>query len=246
MTSAALVKATLDEADREANHRRYLVDPWAWICETVTTIDELDPIHPIKPFPVAACVSCQRYLGASESTRCGRCGGEAKPLGYLEHIARTWSHADPPILIVAKARRMVLSWLGCALHAWLAWTRPHSKVFIVSQKESKSAELLDRAEGILRRLPPDRCAPIQMHRTLAPPVLSLDNGASLYGIAEGADQLRQFTATGIMADELAHWNWPRAAFSAFKPCVDNGGRLLIVSSAAPGFFGELVRGEVLG
>jgi hypothetical protein len=235
------------EYEREAHRRRYVKDPWAWLTECVTTIDELDPAQPVKPFPVAACRPCARYLGAAEaSAPCGRCGGPATPLAYLEHLARTWHRAEVPILIVPKARRMILSWLFCALHAWLAWTRPYAKIFLVSSKESKSAELLDRVHGILERVPTERCAPLKLARTLSPPLLQLANEAMVFGVAEGADQLRQYTATAILADEVGTWTWPRAAYTAFKPCTDAGGRLTLVSSAYPGFFAELVRGEVLG
>jgi hypothetical protein len=141
---------------------------------------------------------------------------------------------------------MLLSWTACAWHTWLALYQPHSKVFLISEKQEKSAELLDRCQGILERLPEDRCARPKMHRTLAPPVLTLDNGAAIYGMAEGSDVMRQYTATAALCDELAHWAWPRASYSALKPTVDGGGRLTIVSSAAPGYFAELVRGEALG
>jgi hypothetical protein len=235
------------EYEREAHRRRYAKDPWAWLTECVTTIDELDPAQPVKPFPVAACRACARYLGAAEaSAPCGRCGGPAAPLAYLRHLAEAWHRAEPPLLLIPKARRMLLTWLFTALHAWLAWRQPYAKIFFVSSKEDKSAELLDRAHGILERLPLDRCAPVRLHRTLSPPLLQLDNGAMLFGVAEGAEQLRQYTATAILADEIGTWQWPRAAYTAFKPCVDGGGRLTLLSSAYPGFWAELVRGEVLG
>jgi hypothetical protein len=141
---------------------------------------------------------------------------------------------------------MLLSWAACSWHAWLALYQPHSKVFLISDRESKSAELLDRCQGILERLPEERCARPGLHRTIAPPVLSLDNEATIYGMAEGSDVMREYTATAALCDELAHWAWPRASYSALKPTVDGGGRLTIVSSAAPGFFAELVRGEALG
>jgi hypothetical protein len=246
MTSSADVKAALSVAELEAHRRRYLADPWSWICETVSTIDELDSTRPVKPFPVAACRACQRYCGYAEREQCARCGAPPTPLAYLEHLTRTWHKADPPILIIPKARRMLLSWTACAWHAWLALYRPHSKVFLISDRESKSAELLDRCQGMLERLPPDRCARPRLHRTIAPPVLTLDNEATIYGMAEGSEVMRQYTATAALCDELAHWAWPRASYSALKPTVDGGGRLTIVSSAAPGYFAELVRGEALG
>jgi hypothetical protein len=239
------IEAAAPEYEREAHRRRYARDPWAWLTECVTTIDELDPAQPVKPFPVAACRACARYLGAAEGACCGRCGGSAAPLAYLRHLAESWHRAEPPILIVPKARRMLLTWLFCALNAWLAWTRPYAKVFLVSNKEQKSAELLDRVHGILERLPPDRCAPLSIARTLSPPLLQLDNNAMVFGVAEGADQLRQYTATSVLADEVGTWTWPRAAYTSMKPTTDAGGRITLVSSAYPGFFAELVRGEIL-
>jgi hypothetical protein len=245
MTTAASVKMALDEADREINRRRYEQDPWAWLCECVSTVDELDPVHPIKPFPTHVCRACERYLGGPANGRCDRCGGDAAPLGYVRHLTETW-HRGPSLLFVPKARRMLLSWLFCSLAAWLAWSRPHAKCFLVSDKEAKSAELLDRVHGILERLPPETCTPVRMHRTLAPPLLVLDNQAMVFGIAEGADQLRQYTATSILADEFGTWLNPRAAFSAMKPTIDGGGRLTIVSTAYPGAWAECIRGELLG
>jgi hypothetical protein len=70
--------------DREVCRRRYLADPWSWICETVSTIDELDAARPVKPFPVSACAPCKRYLGHAERERCPQCGGAPKPLSYLK------------------------------------------------------------------------------------------------------------------------------------------------------------------
>jgi hypothetical protein len=241
------LREELAEAQREQHRRRYLEDPWAWVSECCFTVDELDAVHPIKPFPVAACVSCRKYLGHADREKCPQCGEPPKPMAYLEHLTRTWWKADPNILIVAKSRRMMLSWLFCALHTYLAWRQPHAKVFICSDSEKKSAELLDRCQGLLERLPEDRCARPKLHRTIAPPVLTFEEtGAMIYGIPEGSEALRQYTASAILADEFAHWAWPRASYTAFKPCVDGGGRLTLLSSAAPGFFAELIRGEILG
>jgi hypothetical protein len=239
------LREELAEAQREQHRRRYEADPWAWICETVSTVDELDSRTPIKPFPHSACVPCKRYLGWSHREQCPQCGGTPKPLGYLEGLTRMWHEANPPILIIPKSRRMMMSWTACAWHAWYALYHPHSKVFLVSDRESKSAELLDRCEGLLARLPADKCAPVGMKRTIAPPVLTLDNGAQILGMAEGVDSIRQYTASCLLFDEWGHWKWPRESYAAAKPSIDGGGRLTIVSSAAPGAFAELIRGELI-
>jgi hypothetical protein len=68
---------------REQDRRRYVQDPWSWITETVFTVDELDKTNPVKPFPVAACGTCQKYLGHAEAARCARCGGRAEAARVL-------------------------------------------------------------------------------------------------------------------------------------------------------------------
>lgn len=223
----------------------YRADPWAWLSGCVTTIDELDVANPIKAFPVAVCRPCARYVGGGVS-RCPTCQGVLAPLTYLRVLARQVAAGDPPLLLVPKARRMRLTWCCVAVHVWLALQRPHANLFFVSSKEEKSAELVERAEGILARLPVEGGGGRLVERRGSPPTLYLDNGATLMGVAEGADQLRQYTATAILADEFGTWQWPRQAFSAMRPCIDGGGRLTLLSSAWPGTWAEMIKGEFLG
>ena len=227
--------------------RRYQADAWTWVRECVTTVDELDPQNPIKPFPVGVCVRCQRYLGHPDGGRCPTCGRPEQSLTYLAALARQWQSASPSLLIVPKARRMRLTWLFVSLHVWLAWTQRKANIFFVSSKEEKSAELVERATGIVARWPVDKLGPIKVqHRNSPPELRFLENGSKIVGVPEGPDQLRQFTATAVFADELGTYESPRACFSAMKPTIDGGGRLTILSSAYPGFYRELVAGEALG
>ena len=241
------LRAVAQELERLRHEVRYQRDAWSFVTECVTTVDEVDAETPVKAFPVAACGACSRYLGAAEQDVCARCGGAGAPLTYLEQLARQWQRGAPPILIVPKARRMRLSWLFVALNVWLAWSRPQANVFFISSKEEKSAELVERAKGIVARLPVERLGPVPVTMRNTPPEIRFTaNGSKILGIAEGADQLRQYTATSILADELGTWEWPRAAYTAMRPTIDGGGRLTIVSSAYPGFFAELIGGTALG
>lgn len=235
----------IDEIDYVERATAYATDPWAWLAGCVTTVDELDGANPVKPFPTGVCRACARYVGGAVA-QCAVCSGPLVPLTYLRDLARQWATGVPPLLLVPKARRMRMTWLFVALHVWLALQRPHAAIFFVSSKEEKSAELIERAHGILRRLPPEGGGGRLVDAKNNPPRLMLDNGATLTGVAEGADQLRQYTATAILADEFGTWNWPRAAFSAMKPCLDGGGRMTLLSSAWPGTWAEMVRGEFLG
>jgi hypothetical protein len=233
----------VDDLDHVERLQRYRADAWAWIAECVSTVDEMDARTPIKPFPVAVCVACGVYVGHAQRAACPQCGRPPAPLAYLETIARQWQSGTPSILLVPKARRMKLTWLAISLQVWLAWTRPHANIFVVSDKLEKSAELIERARGIIARLPAAAGGPLPVTTRVAPPEIRFPNESWMVGIAEGAGQLRQFTATSIVADEFAHWQAPRESYTAFLPCIEGGGRVLIVSSAAPGFFKELVEGS---
>lgn len=221
-------------------------DVWHWLSSSVWTVDELDPHRPIKPFPTGVCTSCNSYVAHGREV-CAVCQSNIRPMIYLRSLAQQWQSGAPPLLLVPKARRMRMTWLFVACHVWLALQRPHSNIFFVSSKEEKSAELVERARGIIARLPESGGGgrPVE-HRADPPSVRFVETGASITGVAEGADQLRQYTATAILADEFGTWAWPREAFSAMRPCIEGGGRLTLLSSAWPGTWAEMVRGEFLG
>ena len=242
----ATAEALLDEVAAIHRAETYRRDPWAWLTACVTTVDELDPVTPIKPFPTAVCRPCARYVGGDVSHPCPVCSGPRAPLTYLRDLAHQFATGVPPLLLVPKARRMRMTWLFVGVHVWLALQRPHANIFFVSSKEEKSAELIERAHGILLRLPLEGGGGRLVERKNDPPRLLLDQGAQLMGVAEGADQLRQYTATAILADEFGTWQWPRQAFSAMRPCIDGGGRLTLLSSAWPGTWAEMIKGEFLG
>jgi hypothetical protein len=167
--TVADLEAARQEVARERHRRRYVGDAWAWVAECVWTVDEVDSQHPVKPFPVAVCIGCARYLGHADRAACSGCGQPPAPLSYLEILARQWQSAEPPLLLVPKARPMKLTWLFCAVHTWLACVRPYVNAFLVSSKEQKSIELLDRVEGILVRCPRDRYRPPTWTRQQDPP-----------------------------------------------------------------------------
>jgi hypothetical protein len=68
----------------------------------------------------------------------------------------------------------------------------------------------------------------------------------IMAVGEGPNQLRQYTVTAILMDEIGTWNWPRASWGATKPAIEGGGRITAVSSAYPGFWASCVQGELEG
>lgn len=189
-------------------------DPWVWIRECVKTQDEADENARVKPFPDKR---------------------------YLEHTVRTWQRE--PILAIPKSRRMVATWLMIALHLHKALFFPRSAVFIQSKKEEDSDFLLGphRMLFIYHSLPPNVPWP-RVKKKYAN--LAFDNGSYVKGIAQGADQLRQYTATAILCDEMAFWEDAESTWTSLKPTIQGGGKVTMLSSAQPGFFQRIVEGRL--
>jgi Mu-like prophage FluMu protein gp28 len=193
-------------------------DPWAFIRDACLTRDEADA-GAVKRFP---------------------------DLPYLAHVCRVWQRY--PMLAVPKSRRMMLTWIMLALHLHLALFTPNSAVFIQSKKAEDSDYLIDkdRMLFIYSNLP-------HWLRAYGLPTvqrkqynLTFSNGSMIRAIAQGEDQLRQYTATAVLCDEIAFWDRAAETWRALRPVVQGGGKVTLVSSAAPGFFERVVNGGLRG
>jgi hypothetical protein len=159
---------------------------------------------------------------------------------YAELLVRRWQ--EHPLLAVPKSRRMALTWLFVALNYWLARFSPLAKIAFMARKLGKtetegSAELVRRAYFIHRHLPPT-FPPCEVEYNIG--FLRFPNGSEIVALGEGEEQARQHTFTSILADELAFWEKAYETWTALRPTVEGGGRITAVSSAAPGFFRDLV------
>jgi len=160
---------------------------------------------------------------------------------YLEAISSYW--LSSPLVLIPKSRRMMISWLISFLHTHLAMFNEGVSVYFVSDKEEKSDELVKRAEFIYKHIPDDKMLKPRMKSSycwLEFPGLD----SFIHGVAMGADQLRQYTATAIMADEMAFWSLARETYMAAIPTIQGGGRFTGLSSPQIGFFKDLVFDQV--
>lgn len=180
----------------------------------IYTLDQVDILNPIKLMPA------EPYLGAIS--------------GYWQSNLLT---------LLPKSRRMIISWLLVFLHLHLAMFNEGVNIFFVSDKEEKSDELVKRAEFIIKYIPDDVMLKPQFKGSycyLEFPGLN----SSIQGVPMGADQLRQFTATAILADEFAFWSKARETYMASIPTIQGGGRFTAISSPQVGFFQDLVFDKV--
>lgn len=201
--------------------QRWSQDPWQWIKDCCWTMDEADQGR-AKRFPDKE---------------------------YLAHICVVWMRES--IIAIPKTRRMLLSWLFLALHLWAALFHPRVSVFIQSKKEKDSAFLMsdERMMFIYNHLPGGYPWPRPVKMNSGPSgvgysYIKFDNGAYIMAIGQGADQMRGYTATYVMLDEVAFWEQAENSWASLKPTIEGGGKVGLISSANPGFFSRIVKGDI--
>ncbi len=195
-------------------YRKVVADPWEFLSTCVFTMDQVDAETPVKAFPTH--------------------------LVYLKLYVRIWEKQKK--LLIPKSRRMVMSWTNIALFLWDTLFHEGRFNAIVSKKEEDADELIQRAKFIYEHIPesiiPRDLLPAAKYKYCALEFAQI--GSKLQGFPQGADQLRQFTFSGILADEMAFWEYARKMYSSAFPTLEGGGRFTGVSSPAPGFFKQLV------
>ena len=190
----------------------YKENKWSFITQCVFTRDEIDDKNPIKTLPNKE---------------------------YLRLYTKIWEIA--PLLAIPKTRRMTFSWTTIGLYVHDFIFKPVRNFAFVSKKEDDANELIMRAKFILDHIPEDKIS-----RQLIPAYSYTFNNlkcpemdSKIQGFPQGADQLRQFTFSGVFGDESAFWDNAEEFYSATFPTIDGGGRMTLVSSVAPGFFKRL-------
>lgn len=142
------------------------------------------------------------------------------------------------LLVVPKSRRMMMTWLMLHLHLWLTMFHVGVNVFVISDKEEKSNDLIKRMEFIFDAIPDEDMLKPKKHSKYC--LLEFPGLKSrAMGIAQGAGQLRQYTATAILADEMAYWDRAKETYTASRPTIDGGGKFTGISSAGEGFFYDM-------
>ena len=207
-------------------YARYKYDPWAFLSECVYTQDPVDELNPVKLYP--------------------------HHRDYLKFFVRLWQRKKH--IAVPKSRRMTMSWTciplalwDCIFHQGKAWA-------FVSKKEDDSRELVERAYFVFSRIPEDKIPRSLLpgirggKMTQSPPKLIFEYGdgntSKIEGYPTGGNQLRQFGFSGIFVDEAAFQPEFEEMYTGAKPTTDGGGRMVLVSSRAPGFFKKIVFDQI--
>lgn len=189
-------------------------DPWYFCVNCVYTIDQADKDNSIKKFP-ANRMDLKLYAGVWQRER---------------------------FIAVPKSRRMFMSWMNIILYTWDTMFNIGRLNAFVSKKEDDSDELVKRAKFIIDHIPetflPKDLVP--KHEYTFGKLKFPELNSVIMGIAQGADQARQYTFSGMLCDEMAFWTLAQETYSAAFPTLEGGGRMTCISSPGPGFFKRLV------
>lgn len=132
-------------------------------------------------------------------------------------------------VIVLKARQLGVSWLLAAYALWTAAYKRGSVVLMLSKRQDEASALLDRCWYIYQRLPPWLQPGLLRHNQTE---LSFDAcGSKILALPATEDAGRGEAATLVLVDEAAYHPYAERNYAAYKPTVDAGGRLVIVSTA---------------
>ena len=223
---AIRARARLRSHQHQATNR-YKAHPYPFLTECVWTLDQAS--QSVRRFP--------SYSDPSPSCSCIPGGCE----NFIHHLANRWLQHKR--FLVPKSRRVLVSWTMVALHCWLARFFPGTTIAFVSRKQGLNdsegaAELVRRVKFIEEHLPVEiEPLPFKYNfARIAYPTI----GSEIIGVAQGADQLRQYGLTAIFADEFAFWELAADTYAASLPTLEGGGRFTAVSSANPGFFKMMV------
>lgn len=195
-----------------ANFIRYKENAWDFLMECVYTLDQVSHGEAIKTLPNRE---------------------------YAKAYVELWQKC--PLLAVPKSRRMTMSWFTIGLYLWDTLFHDGKFNAFVSKKEDDANELVERAKFIYDHIPASKL-PKEMLPEARVKFCLLEFpsiNSKIQGFPQGADQLRQFTFSGIFGDESAFWPDAKAFYSATFPTIEGGGKMTLVSSPAPGFFKQL-------
>jgi len=239
----------LGNLQHDLERERYRRDAHAFIFEAIKTKDEHDIYSPTKNFPDELCLraTLDLYLVSAklmEPRLANYAIGAGIGLDFLEHIYRSG------ILFIEKSRHVMATWLTCAYLLWRARAFPHQLIMVQSKREEDVAALVYDKEPDQGRisflewsLPPHLRVARFPHGAKYCHVY-LPNGSHIWGIPEGGHIIRSHNPSVVFSDEAAFQPEFGKAYTASLPAITHGGQLLVVSSAEPSEFQQLVEAEV--
>lgn len=132
-------------------------------------------------------------------------------------------------VVVLKARQLGVSWLLAGYGLWMAAYHDGATVLMLSKRLDEAVTLLDKCEFLYQQLPAFlRPAVGKQNETT---LQFSKRGSKIVALPATEDAGRSESASLVIVDEAAFHPAAQVNYSAYKPTVDAGGKLIIVSTA---------------
>lgn len=135
------------------------------------------------------------------------------------------------LLLILKARQLGISWLCCAYALWLCLYHPGRVVLIFSKGQDEANEMLRRVKVMYWRLSEPLRATLPTLKKENTEEMEWGNGSRIKSMPATKSSGRTYTASLVILDEFAFIQWAAELYTALKPTVDGGGKLIILSTA---------------
>lgn len=139
-------------------------------------------------------------------------------------------HAER-LLLILKARQLGASWLALAYALWLCLYHGGRLVLVFSIGQDEANEMLRRAHVMYWRLPADLRATLPALIKDNTEEMAWANGARILSLPARKTAGSGYTASLVILDEFAKNERATAIYTAVKPTIDGGGKMLILSTA---------------
>lgn len=146
------------------------------------------------------------------------------------------------LLLILKARQLGISWLLLAYALWLCLFRAGRLALVFSIGQAEANEMLRRVHVMYWRLPEEIRQALPRLIKDNTEEMAWDDGSRVLSLPARKTAGSGYTASLVILDEFAKNQWAREIYTAVKPTIDGGGKMIILSSAhgAGNLFHELV------
>jgi hypothetical protein len=169
------------------------------------------------------------YLTIDDSQGDG--GGTTPFVLWPAQVGVMWALMTERLIIILKARQLGISWICCAYALWLCLFHLGKVVLIFSRGQAEANKMLARVAKLYARLPAwlKEATPALVKSNTTE--LHWANGSRIESLPASPGAGRSDTASLVILDEAAFLLFADALYSALKPTIDNGGQLIVLSTA---------------
>lgn len=186
--------------------------------------------HDVKSYDVE---NCLRFI---DSLKCDHDLSLADPPDYMDVVMAVILTQDE--VGVPKTREMMTSWLAVGYITWMIQFIDNVEWISQSEKQDKAAGLIQYANSLYTNQPDWMRARFPLKRGTEGTMLEIEfaHNSKFTALPQGERQMASAHPYGYFMDEAAHLAAAQATHDIAKPACR---QVIMVSSPAPGWFGEV-------